>query len=292
MAPMPIDLADTSYDAHGFGAEWWRERAEDGPHRRAYRAVADDLAAALGAQSASLIVDYACGPGLLMRSLAKVFPNATIAGLDESIDCLVAAGEVLKGARLGSALRHGRLRLERVALPEFSVPVPQADAAIFCFPDFRSADIQAFAEAHKDAFRDDWRLCKAAAKRLAKDEPDIAPCREDLFLKRLAFRDCQRRVRPGGLIIRVDYAAANRDDCVPAYAHAMAVEEGSGLVPKMKLPKGMAAADTTFTSLLGSTYRRSAVMEDVYAQTGDPTDRDGGFMVGVLRTTTRRAHQA
>ena len=280
---MANDLGDTSYDAGGFGAKWWRKRARDGPHRRAYRHIASDLRDQLGNRQPTLLIDYACGPALLMRELARVFPHTTVVGIDESIDCLAAA-EVLREARLSRPLLTGRLQLQRAALPEFRVPVPLADAAVFCFPDFRSADVEAFADAHKKRFRADWLVAKAAAKRLAKIDEDLAPSREDIFLKRLAFRDCQRRVKPGGIILRVDYAAASRDDCDETYAHIMATEEGSGLPPGIKLSDKVDPADTVFTTLLGCTYRRSKVMADVYAQTGDPTDRDGGFMVCPLRT--------
>lgn len=272
-------LGASSYDAHAFGAAWWAPRAADPAHRRAYRAIVDELAGYVPAVP-ERIVDYACGTGLLLRALARRFPRAALHGIDESRRCLAAADEVLARARLPLATR-GRLRLSHACLPDFDLGCERADLACFTFPDFRTTSAPAFVRRWRERFHEDWAAAGIVARQLARLDPAAAVDRAGLFVKRVAHRNLRALVRRGGTIVRVDYANADRDQCDPAAIAAMTFEEGSGL-------PGLAHLDANFrrrlrfSRLIGQSYHRSRVMADVHAQTGDPDDRVGGFLVSVL----------
>lgn len=271
-------LGDSSYDEHDYGAKWWYRRARDPIHRRAYRSIAEYGARFVPAEP-RLIIDYGCGPGLLARELARRFPSALILGIDESAGMIEAAHEVIATSRLGPLKEH--CEFLRMALPDFHVDLPKADAVFFSFPDFRFASERKAAARWRDFFPEDWRHTVALRKRLAREADGYQPNpRDRIFLERVAGRNLRHLVKRGGHIVRVDYGNANRAQCDDVCVAQMAWCEGS-LAPPDAAPKER--RQLVFTRLEASRYVPSRVMRDVYAQTGDRDDREGGHLTSVLR---------
>jgi hypothetical protein len=108
---------------------WWFDQSSSAAHRRAYRRVADYIAASFR-DSPGIIADYACGAGNLLCRLATRFPHSRLIGLDGSSYLLALARRKL--ARLGeSAL--ARVFLVRTVLPKFDLRI-RANLVLFTFP--------------------------------------------------------------------------------------------------------------------------------------------------------------
>jgi len=269
------DLGDASYDEHEFGHPWWFSRARDKAHQRAYRNIVD-FGAKFLPEKPREIVDYACGPGMLIRELARKFPDTVITGIDESQECLDAAAEVLREA--GFDPSDDRFRLLRRRLPNLDVEGPQADAAFFVFPDFRCGKVKKTVDYWARIYPADWQATKKLRKKVAAmfEKGEVEESR-DLFYKRMASRHLHRLVEPGGIVVRVDYSECHRDECDEDLNKVLEWEEGCRK-PAKGFPKGL-----RFTEMLDSRFFRSKVMEDVYEQTEDPDDKEGGFMVTAFR---------
>jgi ubiquinone/menaquinone biosynthesis C-methylase UbiE len=111
-------------------ARWWRKRAFDGAHARAYKNISAFIRDSY-AREPKLIVDYACGAGNLLFLLSRRFPNSKLVGLDGSSYLL---GQALRRMR---SLPHDcarRIELIETTLPNMNLLRGQADLAIFCFP--------------------------------------------------------------------------------------------------------------------------------------------------------------
>ncbi len=272
------DIGYASYDSNDFGAPWWLERATDKAHQRAYASIVEYahrfVAASLNHEPTH-IIDYACGPGMLLRALLREYPQAHCYGLDESTSCLDAAQQVITRARLKD--NKNRLSLIRTALPNFDLQLPPADIAFFTFPDFRARNERLIPNIWGTRFPDDWAASKQVRRHIvALGEMDDVWSSAALFYKRLAGLNMHKLVKPGGLIIRVDYATCTRAACAQSWLDEMAWAECS--MPYTHKGKQLAC-----TELIASRYSPSGVMEDVYKQTGDPEDKVGGFLVSILR---------
>jgi hypothetical protein len=84
-------------------------------------------------------------------------------------------------------------------------------------------------------------------------------------------------LKPSGLCLRVEYANVRRDDLPPSETLLTGYEEGS-----MDVEAGGRRAAQWFR-VAASAYFRSRVMEDVYHQSEDESDREGGYFITVLR---------
>ena len=77
--------------------------------------------------------------------------------------------------------------------------------------------------------------------------------------------------------MRVEYATMQRHELSPLELSNVLFEEGSlDSAVDGKKPR-------QWFRLEASAYFRSRVLEDVYEQTGDERDRDGGYLITVLR---------
>jgi len=233
------------------------------------------------------IVDYACGPGLLLARIGKLMPKARLIGIDESQGMLDAARAFL-GQELG-AERALQVRLVRAALPDFTLDLPKADVAVFSFPDFRCDLDGKVIKRLKKAHPEDWSWSRLAAKNLHKRARKDDECDEDdelfeadrLFYERLASRNLTDLGRRGGVAMRVDYAPGERHEWIEPFLLRHDFSLGSWLPPHDR-PKKQAARQR-FTKDLGMRYRRSQVIRDVYAQNGDKDCLPGGYTISLLR---------
>ena len=77
--------------------------------------------------------------------------------------------------------------------------------------------------------------------------------------------------------MRIEYATMQRHELSPLELAHVSFEEGSldsrweGRLPRR------------WFRLAASAYFRSGVLEDVYEQTGDERDKNGGYLITVLR---------
>jgi SAM-dependent methyltransferase len=253
------------FSYNGEVGHWWRRRSLETAHRRAYAKIADFIRASYS-QAPRLIVDYACGAGNLLSLLSHRFPHSKLVGLDGSSLMLSLARQ-----RLSNLPRHcaQRISLVETALPNFALSQAQADLVVFCFPHMMpySSEVE----------MQDWRAG------LDKKDREIAlnlAYPEDPFTleqSRYVALNLRHLLIRGGICVRVEYASLKREALSLPELLRVSFEEGSldteveGRMPRQ------------WFHLLASAYFRSKVLEDVYQQTGDERDRNGGFIITVLK---------
>jgi len=255
-APMGSEIF--LYD--GALARWWHGRSGDRAHARAYRNIADFIAGSY-THPPRVIVDYACGAGELLALLSLRFPHSRLVGLDGSAYLMGMALKRL--ARLPRRCSR-RISLVRAALPDFRLMPHSADLAIFCFP-----NIVPSPSARGRLSRADRVLAESLG----------AGARERAVLEynRLVSLNLRRLLRPGGVCVRVEYGTARREELSASELLWVSYEEGS-----LDAPAGQRAARPYFR-VSASSYFRSGVLEDVFQQTGSREDRNGGYLITVLR---------
>jgi hypothetical protein len=90
-------------------------------------------------------------------------------------------------------------------------------------------------------------------------------------------RNLRRLLVRGGICVRVEYATARREELSRREIDRVAYEEGS-------LDTVVTGSTTRpWFRVLASAYYRSRVLEDVYQQTADKKDKNGGYIITVLR---------
>jgi SAM-dependent methyltransferase len=258
--------------------KWWQAQAENTSHRYAYRKVADYIRASF-VRSPRLIVDYACGAGHLLTRLCNRFPEARLVGLDGSTFLLNLARR-----RLAHAGCHASTRTSLIdtSLPHLNMPRLAADLVIFAFPNMVPSGREAGFGLDKDSLRSvDPAVAEVLAHLADSQDDPIAESPEtiqfELMLGRLVSLNLRKLLKRGGVCVRVEYAKARRHELSRADLLRVAFEEGSlDMKVSGKLPP-------QWFRVAASTFFRSRVMEDVYQQTGDERDRDGGYVITVLR---------
>jgi len=249
---------------NGESAHWWLQRSLDGAHKHAYRGVADFIRASYS-RDPRLIIDYACGAGNLLSLLSFRFPNSKMIGLDASSFLLRMARRRFSRLPAGCARR---ISLAEVPLPNFSLQRNRADLVVFCFPNMTPYSDED--EALQEGLRrhaGDWMI----AKELEPEVPHVLEWNRSIShnLRLLLIR--------GGICVRVEYATMQRHELSPSELMHVSFEEGSlDIEVKGKKPR-------QWFRLLASTYFRSRVLEDVFEQTADERDKNGGYLITVLR---------
>ncbi|MBP1623691.1 MAG: hypothetical protein H6Q07_1711 [Acidobacteria bacterium] len=265
-----------SYD--GDVGRWWLRHSLDSAHGRAYRNVANFIRDSF-VRDPRLIVDYACGPGNLLALLSLRFRNSKLLGLDGSSYLLGLARR--RFALLPQQCAE-RITLIETELPNLSLLRSKADLAIFCFPNmvpFREGDFPAKEFCLSEGDRKVARSLSLAEEPGGKDtgSPDPAANQRVLEQGRCVSFNLRRLLAPGGVCVRVEYATMQRHELSPCELSLVSYEEGSldsivdGRKPRL------------WFRLLASAYFRSRVLEDVYEQTSDERDREGGYLITVLR---------
>ncbi len=257
---------------------WWLKRSLDGAHRRAYRKIADFIRDSFTREPAT-IVDYACGSGDLLSLLSLRFRNSKLVGLDGSSFLL---GQALR--RFGS-LQPGcseRIRLIRTALPDLNVLPGQADLAIYCFPNMVSFPDDTVQDSTSWLNEDERQMARdlSLAAESGNDADGFSdPAANQYVLEqgRSVSLNLRRLLAPSGICVRIEYATVQRHQLSPAELQHVSFEEGS-------LETGVKGKRIRqWFRVLASAYFRSRVLEDVYEQTGDDRDRNGGYLITVLR---------
>jgi SAM-dependent methyltransferase len=249
---------------NGEMAHWWLQRSLEGAHKRAYRSIADFIRASCS-QDPRLVIDYACGAGNLLSLLSFRFPHSNLIGLDGSAFLLGMARR--RFSRL-PADRAQRISLSEVPLPNFELRNGRADLAVFCFP-----NMTPYSAEHDPQ---EAELSRHAGDRMIAEslEPEAARVLE---WNRSISHNLRMLLTLGGICVRVEYASVQRHELSPSELMRVSFEEGS-----LDIDVGGRRPRQWFR-LLASTYFRSRVLEDVYQQTGDERDKDGGFLITVLK---------
>jgi SAM-dependent methyltransferase len=256
---------------------WWHRQAVNHSHRYAYRNIANFIRASIPG-APEHIVDYACGGGNLLARLHGLFPESRLTGLDGSNLLLQKAQRRLA--------RHDRdfsrrVTLVETALPNFDLPGNSADLVVFAFPNLVPT-------LGRDDTRDNERLLgrtdtavgRALAEQIGREdgcEDEIDEIYSTLLRDRLASKNMRHLLKASGYCVRVEYANVRRDDLPPAEVLLTGYEEGS-----FDLEIGGKQAMQWFR-VAASAYFRSGVMEDVYHQSEDESDREGGYFITILK---------
>lgn len=248
---------------------WWFGQSSNEAHRRAYRRVANYIAASFQ-DSPGVIVDYACGVGNLLCRLANRFPHSRLIGLDGSSYLLTLAQRRLSREAQGTLVR---VSFVRMVLPNFSLGL-KANLVVFAFPNLvpgTARDLQGQVES---------RLApedSAAARAMAEGTDEVDCTHRELVQRRMVSQNLRGLLCKGGHCVRVEYASMRRDEMTRAELLRAAFEEGSSEADAAGRPR------RPWFRVLASAYFRSGVIEDVYHQTKNARDRRGGYQITVLR---------
>jgi methylase of polypeptide subunit release factors len=262
----------------GFLADWWLEKSNDPAHRRAYQNISSKMHQILldaGIVSPKFIIDYACGNGAILKSLATRFPETNIIAIDGSKKMLSLAKSALQQAGLnGSAIRF-----IHSSLPNFTLRKQQADVVLFLFPNITINSKER--RLVRKVINTDPITMKVA-KFLAKwneveSDYQADECMDEILDARAITSNIHQILKKGGLWFHVEYANAPRNQW-DEIDQIITLFEESAWVASM----GQAEIHREFR-LIKSMYFRSSVMLDVYEQSGDPEDRDGGYVISVLQ---------
>lgn len=275
--------------------DWWERQAGNGAHRKAHAAVADFAfteSRRKGKGGPKWIVDYACGGGIFLLTLAARFPEARIVALDGSRKMLDLAGARLEKAGFDSGpvdakhcfeARGPRIRLVQTSLPNFSLPAGKADMLIFLFPNLTPSPAdQDYYDKHGYKNREDVRVCKVLARLREMDpEDEVAVVKpedmyESLMTDRVISRNLRHLLKKGGTCFKVDYANAQREELSKLTQIRSLFTEGALEEPVKDLWCG------AFFRYVKNRFHRSQVILDVYHQTQDPSDKTGGYFITEL----------
>lgn len=281
-----------SYDA--VVGDWWHVKTADGPHRRAYRNIADYVLKTFRDANRPLprmFVDYACGNGALLKVLAKAMPDTVFIGLDGSEPMLkraalqlTKAGNEADFVSTPNAFRKKgpRIRLVCASLPNFALPPGKVDAAVFAFPNISMTQAQMKQLRRNGHFPGPRSL--AIARLLSRlkdgrpgydtDEP------EDIYVEILEMRIIAENIRQflkrNGMWFEVEYSNISRQELGTLDQWRMLFSEAAleAYLKNKKLKQHY--------RLDRSHYFRSSVILDVYDQTQDPEDRSGGYIISAF----------
>ncbi len=277
-------LGSASYDNHEHGNAWWEARAKDKPHQDAYKNIAKFIAKKVKKQP-ERIIDFACGPGFLIKHMHEQMPNAHIVGLDESEQAIDAANQYLSSVLNQEQLNQ--ISCKQMPLPNFQTGLRKADVVVFSFPDFRISGEQKWLKKWKQVFPKDWEESKAVSKHLKKlYDDEVFSDAVELFVKRVASRNIISLAKKDALIVRVEYSGCKREECDPCYLEEMAWYECTNA--EFKALKGKRRDKFTHAKFIKSKFYKSKVILDVYEQTKDKDDKKGGFFISAFKPAKRK----
>jgi len=273
-----LNLGRKAYD--DLVGQWWYRQSVNSAHLKAYRTIVKH-ARSLFDKDPKVIIDYGCGPGHVLTRLYKSFPKSEIIGLDGSSRMLELTERRLQ--QIGGDFDK-RVLLVETDLPNFSLSLPKADLLVFVFPNIVvRGDDQPYYDAHGYRKRKDRAVAKYLAHAREKDpeeetvvdEPEVLL--DSLLTAKVISRNLRKLLRRGGACLRAEYSNADRSELTKLVQHRQAFEEGS-------LKKSLRGTKPKrLFKLLYSRYYRSKVIEDVYHQTRDESDKTGGYFLNGLK---------
>lgn len=255
-----------TYDDHV--GEWWITRANDADHQEAYANIVYQISTQC--KNPKVIVDYACGPGYILEHLAKTFPDAKLIGVDGSKKQL----DVARG-RLEKIRSSDSFELIESNLPNFELDV-KADLVVFVFPNIcPGEDVDIY---NDNGYQDEGEI--GVANELANDgdeddDEDAEELQDDLLTSKVISRNLHSLCNDGGMCVRVEYSQSPRCDLDKLTEKRTCFEEGS-------LAKYNGETCEKLFDFFQNFYFESPVILDVYHQTKDEDDKNGGYFITFL----------
>jgi SAM-dependent methyltransferase len=257
---------------------WWIERAADRAHRRAYKNIANYVRNSISGDP-GVIVDYACGAGNLLSLLSRKFPNSQLIGLDGSSLLLKFAQKRL--ARLPSGCAR------RISLMETCLPRPirlrrRADVVTFCFPNMMPAHSGKMRGVKLKLSEEDHRIARELSAATEPGDPlgylpDPEGAADILEYGRSISKNLRQLLVRGGICVRAEYATTRRHEWSQLELLTVSFEEGSLETDLGGTPR------RPWFRVLASAFFRSNVLDDVFQQTEDERDKNGGYLITILR---------
>jgi SAM-dependent methyltransferase len=259
---------------------WWNIRACNKSHCIAYRNIANYVTTHVDLIP-SLVIDYGCGTGRLLGEIAVRFVDTKFIGIDGSSAMLKTAKAYLKN-RAPDLLN--RIKLLKAPLPIRLLLGKRADLVTFTFPHILSnlydLDLNSFlehltySEIENAVILAEDKGMEEVSNEYSEEDPDLL---QSLLVNRVISKNLRSLVKRGGYCLRVELANAKREEFPEIFQKRFSFQEGS-------LDKSL--SDQSIQQpfeLVRSEYHRSKVMEDAYEQTGDESDRKGGYWISLLR---------
>ena len=259
---------------------WWNIRACNKSHCIAYRNIANYVTTHVDLIP-SLVIDYGCGTGRLLGEIAVRFVDTKFIGIDGSSAMLKTAKTYLKN-KAPDLLN--RIKLLKAPLPIRLLLGKRADLVTFTFPHILSnlydLDLNSFLELLTYSEIENAMILAVdkgmgeVSNEYTDEDPDLL---QSLLVNRVISKNLRSLVKRGGYCLRVELANAKREEFPEIFQKRFSFQEGS--------------LDQSFSDqniqqpfeLVRSEYHRSKVMEDAYEQTGDESDRKGGYWISLLR---------
>jgi SAM-dependent methyltransferase len=259
---------------------WWNIRACNKSHCIAYRNIANYVTTHVDLIP-SLVIDYGCGTGRLLGEIAVRFVDTKFIGIDGSSAMLKTAKTYLKN-KAPDLLN--RIKLLKAPLPIRLLLGKRADLVTFTFPhiltnlydlDLNSfLELLTYSEIENAMILAEDKGMEEVSNEYNDEDPDLL---QSLLVNRVISKNLRSLVKRGGYCLRVELANARREEFPEIFQKRFSFQEGS-------LDKSF--ADQSLQQpfeLVRSEYHRSKVMEDAYEQTGDESDRKGGYWISLLR---------
>lgn len=275
--------------------DWWTKRCMDDDHQEAYNIIAKeayDYFVKNNLNMPKFIVDYACGNGIFIKHLLNYFPTSNIVGIDGSKNLLNSVKEIIPSEFSCKELSADKafdedgpqIRLISSYLPNFDIPKYKADLAFLCFPNLIASEEQ-LDVFNNNGYGDSQDVEVAEMlSRFREMDPEDEVCQndpkelfDDLLTARVFSRNLRHLLKESGVLLRIDYANAIRQELSDLTQWRSEFSE-CALKKDIKGHKSK-----LFFSLKHSSYHLSNVILDVYHQTGDETDKDGGFAINIYK---------
>jgi len=259
---------------------WWNIRACNKSHCIAYRNIANYVTTHVDLIP-SLVIDYGCGTGRLLGEIAVRFVDTKFIGIDGSSAMLKTAKTYLKN-KAPDLLN--RIKLLKAPLPIRLLLGKRADLVTFTFPHILSnlydldlnsfLELLTYSEIENAMILAEDKGTEEVSNEYNDEDPDLL---QSLLVNRVISKNLRSLVKRGGYCLRVELANARREEFPEIFQKRFSFQEGS-------LDKSL--SDQSIQQpfeLVRSEYHRSKVMEDAYEQTGDESDRKGGYWISLLR---------
>jgi SAM-dependent methyltransferase len=259
---------------------WWNIRACNKSHCIAYRNIANYVTTHVDLIP-SLVIDYGCGTGRLLGEIAVRFVDTKFIGIDGSSAMLKTAKTYLKN-KAPDLLN--RIKLLKAPLPIRLLLGKRADLVTFTFPHILSnlydldlnsfLELLTYSEIENAMILAEDKGMEEVSNEYNDEDPELL---QSLLVNRVIAKNLRSLVKRGGYCLRVELANARREEFPEIFQKRFLFQEGS-------LDKSL--SDQSLQQpfeLVRSEYHRSKVMEDAYEQTGDESDRKGGYWISLLK---------
>ncbi len=272
--------------------DWWVKKCENPVHQAAYQFISKKVLAFFKKKHLVLpkvAIDYACGSGALLKVMSDSLPETQWIGLDGSqklLDRMIhsSENEPFKFSFINELPPIGsKLNLAQTHLPNFSLTESSSDLIIWCFPNLIAS------EAHLNEYNnhgyqneDNIAVAELLARLREMDPEDETQnlnqdeWRDELLSERVISWNINKLLKPGGVFVKVEYSNCPRKELTKLTKLRSKFTEGT-------LKKVNHLTIEPFFKRRKSIYMESEVIDDVFEQTGDSTDKEGGFSIHIYQ---------